>query len=686
MSGPGVNHQSESTPQRGYEEKYAIFIPESTGFLHCRYLSLGSEGSAHIVRSIVDNHDYVRKKMKPTYGTARHKNDGIRNPEVALYRPHPNIPRLLGSGNYAVLPENHPRYGEFQTSFMIFSLSDGGTLLRLFHILERERILAPEALVLQILDHLMGAIIFLHNGTPGYCGITHRDVHEDNVFLHFPTEESKLPEIMLGDLGAARAISENVWEPSVQAGARRLKHWTTFEQEIEVYNAKRAAGIATNEQDPVELRQQARDIYWDLQSVRDFIIRAFEGKHQPANRPRVGTPVHPETHQVITQFLQAIAAEDYNAAVAVYPAIHNLAERSRTNPRQHLLPNFQWTRQDRYRDDLPPGQPSMQTYPWPRYNTHLDNEPEALAILQQPFGRGWRYTGTKPQIQLFNSRLDLLRSTPEVPGPWRIARICAKTLKIKAVEYFTYNFRVPTVEDLWSDGQAPNPHNFDFEEHRDMQRYFVKYGSDNIGMETVLKQMEWLERSQGLAPDHYNLLQLDPKWCGENGGLSKQVRLALVAGSVAAEARTAASPVPSRTDATTPIGSPTHSTGNAPTEPTNATPIGSPAYSTGNTPSDPTKTTPPGSPAHSTGNPPLEPTNTTPPGSPAPSTGVPPAPTTATALAGNSAPPVRQPPRRRRQRREYGRPNVETRAMAAAKKRNTRSVTRAGIQKAKKRC
>lgn len=43
--------------------KYAIFFPEGEGFLYCQFLGAGRSGSVCAVRSIVDNKDYVRKKV-----------------------------------------------------------------------------------------------------------------------------------------------------------------------------------------------------------------------------------------------------------------------------------------------------------------------------------------------------------------------------------------------------------------------------------------------------------------------------------------------------------------------------------------------------------------------------------------------------------------------------------------------
>lgn len=86
-----------STLESEGPSKLAIFFPEGPGYLYVEFLGRGVGGVVVKVRSLADGKLYVRKKPVPSL-----PNDaaGMRNPEVSLYRSHPNIPRLIHAQHF----------------------------------------------------------------------------------------------------------------------------------------------------------------------------------------------------------------------------------------------------------------------------------------------------------------------------------------------------------------------------------------------------------------------------------------------------------------------------------------------------------------------------------------------------------------------------------------------------------
>ncbi|ETI28683.1 hypothetical protein G647_01134 [Cladophialophora carrionii CBS 160.54] len=504
--------------------KYAIFFPEGDGYLFCRPLGNGMEGVTSIVRSITNNKDYVRKKTKPTSAKASHRN-GIRCPEVELYEEFPKIPTLVRSQDFNVLPKGHAAFNDFKSTSIIFEYCNGGSLDRFFAVLERERILPPQALVLQLIDHLMEAVDFVHR----YCEppVIHQDVHEGNIFLHFPNPDSKLPDFLLGDFGLARRAADGLFEVSGNPVRRRMRDLASIQREDDQaqqqYAACQAAGLTTAADKPPEpRRRQVIRMFDDINNLYAIIHRAIVARHQ-----------QPETAKYVAMRLDFLdwlrelgkryaAREDitpgtYNQWVDLHQYIRTWAEQARQQADK--LPDLQWTRQDRYRDDVPPGDAQVASHPWKFYNEHLP------VVADQRLKAPWQHAPS-PSVQLFETRHELLRQAAGVPGPWRIARVrtnpapatAAAVLHVEAVEEHAFNLHVPRLSDNpWKTADGRHVNGDDVE----MEGQLVATAADGIGVETFIARSEALLLNAAVADELADdLFGVDQAWPPK---LAKQV-------------------------------------------------------------------------------------------------------------------------------------------------------------------
>ncbi|OAP64285.1 hypothetical protein AYL99_00257 [Fonsecaea erecta] len=94
----------------------------------------------------------------------------------------------------------------------------------------QERHLLCRILVWHVLDQLLEGIGHLHRGSPS---ASHNDLHPANFYLHFPTPESRLPEVFIGDLGLSRPVDESVLEVIGNPPKRRLRNPNRVRQEEE---------------------------------------------------------------------------------------------------------------------------------------------------------------------------------------------------------------------------------------------------------------------------------------------------------------------------------------------------------------------------------------------------------------------------------------------------------------------
>ncbi|EXJ64737.1 hypothetical protein A1O7_01075 [Cladophialophora yegresii CBS 114405] len=504
-------------------QKYAVFFPEGDGYLFCRPLGNGMEGVTSIVRSITNNKNYVRKKTKPTSAKASHR-DGIRCPEVELYEEFPKIPALVCSQDFNVLPKDHASYSDFKSTAMIFDYCNGGSLDRFFAVLERERILPPQALVLQLLDHLMEAVDFVHR----YCEppVIHQDVHEGNIFLHFPTPDSKLLDFLLGDFGLAGRAAEDLFEVSGNPVRRRMRDLASLQQEDDQaqqqFAARQAAGTPTAADKPPETRtRQVNRMFDDISNLYEIIHRSLVGRHQQPETAKY-VALRLDFSDWLRELGKRYAAREniwpgtYNQWVDLHQYIRTWAEQARQQADK--LPDLQWTRQDRYRDNVPPSDAQVAAHPWTFYNQHLP--PEADQRLKAP----WQHAPS-PSVQLFETRQELLRQAAAVPGPWRIARVrtvaTAAVLRVEAVEEHAFNLHVPRLSD--NPWKLPNGRHVNADDV-EMEDQLVATAVDGIGgIDTFIARSEALSLNAAVADELADdLFGVDEAWCARLARLAKQ--------------------------------------------------------------------------------------------------------------------------------------------------------------------
>jgi hypothetical protein len=177
------------------------------------------------------------------------------------------------------------------SSSIFFSYCNGGTLTRLLSILARERIRCPEVFLLHLVDRLLGVIISLHRGVDGVVPVTHQSVHACNVFLHYPTEESKLPDIFPGDFDGARRIHESVWDASGNSSAGNMRDMKDIKKDDLENKMLAEFGGTDDETPPQDTEEQAKSMIDDLQAVSDSF-----GVLTPAQAKKTKME-HTNTHQ-----------------------------------------------------------------------------------------------------------------------------------------------------------------------------------------------------------------------------------------------------------------------------------------------------------------------------------------------------------------------------------------------------
>ncbi|KAK4940150.1 hypothetical protein LTR10_019685 [Elasticomyces elasticus] len=198
--------------KRCAEPLYGIYFPEGPGFLYSAFLGQGVDGVAVKVRSLADGKVYVRKK---TLARATNKETGVQNPEVGLYRAHPNIPQLLNSESYPC-GESKDGIPKFSDA-MIFNFCNGPTLACAMKL---PGFKACTLFKWKVFDQLLDVFEHLHR-SPSAVG--HGDAHQNNIFLHFPEYRTGLPEVFLGDFSRAQAIDPTIWIATEGPDAYKIK-------------------------------------------------------------------------------------------------------------------------------------------------------------------------------------------------------------------------------------------------------------------------------------------------------------------------------------------------------------------------------------------------------------------------------------------------------------------------------
>ena len=186
--------------------KFAHFFNEGAGYLFVDNLGSGTQGQTMLVLSVADNKIYVRKRMFP--GLLRASELPT---EVSLYIPYPFIPTLIDwtDSGLAIHTIRHGMHVNESTS--IWQYCNGGDLADFIdkydgnavrHLAALEEFI-PEALIWRFFDQLLGTLTFIQHRHPP---LVHRDLCPGNVFLHWSSDDSELPDFFLGDFGHASVV------------------------------------------------------------------------------------------------------------------------------------------------------------------------------------------------------------------------------------------------------------------------------------------------------------------------------------------------------------------------------------------------------------------------------------------------------------------------------------------------
>jgi serine/threonine protein kinase len=176
------------------EKKLAFFFDEGDGYLFVKWIGNPTQGQTMLVRSVADDKLYVRKVSFPE-SAKKYVGPCLDWTEVGLYRPHPQIPKLIDWKTTI----NRLDATTTMTS-TISTYCNGGDLE---HFLLINDIL-PTAMIWHILERSLTVLHCLHYRCQP--GIGHNDFHPRNIFLEW-NDANRLPEILLGDFGNAQTLT-----------------------------------------------------------------------------------------------------------------------------------------------------------------------------------------------------------------------------------------------------------------------------------------------------------------------------------------------------------------------------------------------------------------------------------------------------------------------------------------------
>lgn len=174
--------------------RFTYYYPENGGYLHCRILGTGAQGTATLVRSVRDGECYVRKKA---WSDGQHSGR-ILCGEVEFYRQHDHIPRLIHAESFI----NRDSPPPVKLNTLIFPFCNVGDLVSLYDRCGHSPTKVPEVLILRCLGHLLKTITFLHFE----CNIKHNDLSPGNVLVNIANNE-QFPKFFLADFGVAENLS-----------------------------------------------------------------------------------------------------------------------------------------------------------------------------------------------------------------------------------------------------------------------------------------------------------------------------------------------------------------------------------------------------------------------------------------------------------------------------------------------
>lgn len=386
--------------------KFAILFPEGPGYLFVEFLGSGVDGVAVKVRSLADGKVYVRKKTVPRIANDVNPH---RNPEVSLYRSHPNIPRLV----YAQTLSNvtGPREDDTPLSdSMIFDFCNGPTLFAAMKLPEFQ----PCTLFKwKTFDQLLGVLEHLHRN---HAAVGHQDLHLENLYLHFPEDAATLPDVYVGDFGQARPIDPSIWkaiqgpdawkiraEKEFRATGDRMNH----NKNVELITADLAKVSKTMAYLITGIRVYDRDELENM-SLTEMEEADVDPRDVLRNRGYDGSYPKPlwDQWKALDSMVDKMKGHQYEAYELFATIRHDVseaheeeAERVRSDYR--AVQDLRWIARD-FRA-------------FHEEHARLSNDPELFD------------SRARVMLRYFNT---------EVPGPWRVAKVDASTFAVLEVSKF----------------------------------------------------------------------------------------------------------------------------------------------------------------------------------------------------------------------------------------------------------
>lgn len=176
----------------------------------------GQNGVTLLVKSLVDGKLYVRKQFK--------EDSSLIPAEVSVYDHIPQaiaVPQLIFGyrcGKYRQLSGTSSR-SSYDIWTLYFNYCNGGNLGMLLDRLRDGRSSISEVFIWHFLAELSRTVAGFHlpiAENPDGLAVIHGDLHAGNVYLHWPSPDTILPNILVGDFGSAEMVShdDSAMQPS----------------------------------------------------------------------------------------------------------------------------------------------------------------------------------------------------------------------------------------------------------------------------------------------------------------------------------------------------------------------------------------------------------------------------------------------------------------------------------------
>ncbi|KAK5230948.1 hypothetical protein LTR99_000740 [Exophiala xenobiotica] len=400
--------------------QFAIYYPEGDGYLLVSMLGAGVHGIGCLVRSVADGQVYVRKKISPSYAY----NENHECKDVKYYRPHPNIPKLLHVQEHTLLvdPSEYPaeaasptvsKYFDpdtFKSVAVYFDYCNAGSIMRLTHL---KQFKPSTLLLLNIFDQLLGTIAYLHQD-----GVAHGDAHTGNMFLHFPNENTLLPDVFLGDFGCASTISSDVWQDDSRTQLKReqvIHKWNQGVGDIvrDLSSVVRCMAhllmgvppISESEAEGSISSAQNIDVMWKL---KEHLKDCFRNRQ----------PYGPYPEQLYYQWfrLDGMVRRMESHQYEAYDDFHDIKE---------CVSDLKWEEEE----EAVEKPEDVQDLRWIKDS----NERRHLEYRQ----------GSNPHLFPSRRALELFSEQAEIPGPYRIAKVDPQTFRVLEIENFDHGCLIP---------------------------------------------------------------------------------------------------------------------------------------------------------------------------------------------------------------------------------------------------